>query len=114
MNQASRIEAAQERADRFYMTHGPCCAGCDWWYGLNSVVGECRRHAPVPAEQRVAMIGIQGHSLKAMAGHVMTPREHHCGDFKDEFDWSTLPPHYLRRIEFRAAASIGRAQDDQT
>lgn len=32
------------------------------------------------------------------AGHIMTPREHHCGDFKDEFDWSSLPRSYLALI----------------
>ena len=40
---------AQELADRWYVKHGPCCAGCDWWHQHNSLVGECRRSAPVPA-----------------------------------------------------------------
>lgn len=44
------------------------------------------------------MLGIHGTTYPLTAGHVMTPREHHCGDFKDEFDWSALPAHYLRRI----------------
>lgn len=89
---------AQELADRWYVKHGPCCAGCDWWHQHNSIVGECRRSAPVPAEQRVGMLGVHGTTYPLTAGHVMTPREHHCGDFKDDFDWSTLPAHYLRRI----------------
>ena len=25
---------------------------------------------------------------------------HVCGDFKDDFDWTTLMPHYLRKISF--------------
>ena len=32
------------------------------------------------------------------AGHFMTRREHVCGDFKDDFDWSLLPVAYLLRI----------------
>lgn len=88
----------QEFADRWYMAHGPCCAGCDWWHRYSSVIGECRRSAPVPGEQRIAMLGVSYTSMPLEAGHVMTPREHHCGEFKDEFDWATLPAHYLRRI----------------
>lgn len=89
---------AQELADRWYARHGPCCAGCDWWHQHNSIVGECHRSPPVPAGQRVGMLGVHGTTYPLTAGHVMTPREHHCGDFKDDFDWNTLPPHYLRRI----------------
>jgi hypothetical protein len=96
-----------EIIDRFYIEHGPCCAGCDWWAPFNSVAGECRRSAPVSGEQRIAMLGMRSPSRVSGAGHVMTLREHHCGDFKDEFDWSTLPPQYLSRIG--RAPSIGRS-----
>lgn len=92
------MASASENADRYYMAHGACCAGCDWWSQLNSVAGECRRTAPVPGEQRTAMLGMRNVSLPLVAGHVMTLREHHCGDFKDEFDWRTLSTAYLRRI----------------
>ena len=44
------------------------------------------------------MLGMSGCSLLLQAGHILTLRDHHCGDFKDEFDWSSLPKHYLRRI----------------
>ena len=37
-------------------------------------------------------------SLTLGAGHVLTPRDHHCGEFKDEFDWPSLPAHYLRSV----------------
>jgi hypothetical protein len=89
---------AQELADTFYVANGPCCAGCDWWHRLNSLAGECHRSAPVPGEQRVAMLGMQSVSLAPEAGHVMTKRDHHCGEFKDGFDWASLPAAYLRRI----------------
>lgn len=97
-----------EIIDRFYIEHGPCCAGCDWWAYTNSVAGECRRSAPVPGEQRIAMLGMRS-VLAPEAGHVMTLRDHHCGDFKDDFDWSALPPHYLRRIGHAAAIRNGGA-----
>ena len=98
----ARAARIQESADRFYAANGPCCAGCDWWHNASSIAGECRRSAPVPGEQRYAMLGLHGASLPLAAGHIMTPREHRCGDFKDEFDWSSLSPLYLRRIGRKA------------
>lgn len=68
------MAGSQEHIDRFYFAHGKCCAGCDWWRHINSVAGCCQR---MPAE-------------------VITTREHVCGEFKDEFDWSSLPPNYRR------------------
>lgn len=91
----------QETADKFYVTHGPCCAGCDWWHSASSVIGECHRSAPVSAEQRHRMVAPMWNTInfgKSEPGHLLTRREHRCGDFKDEFDWSTLPAYYLRRI----------------
>lgn len=99
----------QEIIDRFYAKNGPCCAGCDWWRHFNSLVGECTRSAPVSGAQRASMLDMHSTSLAPGAGHAFTRREHHCGDFKDEFDWDSLPEHYLRSIgrTVRAAAEIG-------
>jgi hypothetical protein len=44
------------------------------------------------------MLGIEGCSMPFRAGHVITPREHVCGEFRDEFDWSTLPLPYRKRV----------------
>lgn len=92
----------QEAADRFYAAHGPCCAGCDWWHHHSSVIGECRKSAPVSAQERYGIVEMPWTTFRIWratdAGHILTNREHHCGDFKDEFDWSSLPPHYLRKI----------------
>lgn len=93
----------QERLDRFYFENGPCCAGCDWWRALNSVAGECTRSAPVSGEQRFAMLGIHGASISLSAGQILTKLDHRCGDFKDDFDWPSLPLAYLRAIKFRPA-----------
>lgn len=98
------IEPVQQACDRFYAAHGPCCAGCDWWVHINSVLGECRRSAPVSAEERYSMANLDWHTFRLQkkdAGHILTNRDHHCGDFKDEFDWTTLPPAYLRRIGWK-------------
>jgi hypothetical protein len=93
---------SQEAADRFYVKQGPCCAGCDWWHHSTAVIGECRKSAPVAAAERHGMVVMDWTSWRLAgepkAGHILTNREHHCGDFKDEFDWSSLPPHYLRKI----------------
>jgi hypothetical protein len=92
-------DRTQEAVDRFYWTHGaPCCAGCDWWQHLNALVGKCRKSAPVSSKDRWAMMGITGSSLATGAGHVATLRDHSCGQFRDSFDWSSLPPAQQRRI----------------
>lgn len=88
----------QESIDAFYHATGPCCAGCDWWRHLNSMAGECTKSAPMPGGDRFAMIGVQGSSLNPGAGHAVTPRDHVCGEFKDDFDWRSLPMPYRRRI----------------
>ena len=80
----SRQDRTQAIVDAFHKAHGPCCAGCDWWQWHNSLVGECTMSAPVAGAERFAMIGIERSSLAPGAGHVMTPRQHVCGDFKDE------------------------------
>lgn len=101
------LSRAQQAADSFYMKHGPCCAGCDWWNHSNAVIGECRKSAPVSAQERYAMVRMDRTSWRLTlaeqeAGHILTNREHHCGDFKDSFDWVSLPPVYLRRIGWTA------------
>ena len=88
----------QEHIDTFYWMNGPCCAGCDWWRSSNSSVGECRASKPVPAAERWAMTGITNCSLNTGAGHIITLRDHRCGDFKDDFDWHSLPVTYLKRV----------------
>lgn len=79
MSEAER----QHVIDAFYAKHGPCCAGCDWWRHHNSMVGDCIRSAPVAGAERIAMLGIHGSSLQPSAGHVMTLRDHYCGEFRD-------------------------------
>ncbi len=73
----------QAMVDAFYKQYGPCCAGCDWWRWYNVMAGECIRTAPVSGAERFAMLGITGSSLPLEAGHIMTPREHVCGEFRD-------------------------------
>lgn len=94
----------QRCIDAFYMKHGPCCAGCDWWRAHNSVAGDCLASAPVSGAERIGMLGITGTSLPLSAGHVMTKRDHHCGSFVDSCDWQALPRTYLDRIGFRQPA----------
>lgn len=60
--------------------------------------GECTRSVPVSDSERWAMLEIEGCSLPPASGHIITRRDHLCGDFKDEFDWSTLPLPYLKRV----------------
>lgn len=79
-----REQRVQLCIDAFYKKHGPCCAGCDWWRWHNAVVGDCTRSAPVAGAERIALLGFTWTSMAPKAGHVMTLREHVCGEFKDE------------------------------
>lgn len=88
----------QEFLDQFYFSHGPCCAGCDWWHHHNSKAGDCFKSAPVSGAERFDMLGTHAVSMRLRAGHVITAREHVCGDFKDDFDWSTVPLPYRKRV----------------
>jgi len=78
------LERTQAIVDRFYAANGPCCAGCDWWRWHNSLVGECIRTVPTSGAERFAMLGATSYSLSPGAGHIMTMRDHVCGEFKDE------------------------------
>ena len=94
-----QAEAAwQEKVDTFYFRHGKCCAGCDWWHSLSSLVGECAMSKIVSGPERGDMLGITRSSLRLLAGHAVTPRDYVCGQFKDEFDWTSLPLPYRKRV----------------
>ena len=88
----------QELLDRFYFQHGQCCAGCDWWGAISSLVGECTKSKIVPGKERQNMLGIEWSSHRFKAGHAITNRSYKCGQFKDEFDWSSLPLPYRKRV----------------
>lgn len=90
----------QTLLDRFYWKNGPCCAGCDWWRSVNANSGECLKSKIVPGKERMSMLGISRISATIPAGHAITGRDHSCGLFEDKFDWTTLPPHYLRSIGY--------------
>lgn len=79
--------AMQRSIDAFYLKHGPCCAGCDHWRWYNSAVGDCTRSAPVSSAERFSMIGVHHASIDEGAGHIMTLRDHLCGDFIDSYEW---------------------------
>jgi hypothetical protein len=87
----------QEDVDRFYAERGPCCAGCDHWHWM-TVGGQCTKSAPMSGEQRAAMLDLHGFSCRIGAGHAITPAGHVCGDFRDTFDWASLPIAYVARI----------------
>ena len=99
----------QEWHDAFYMRHGPCCAGCDWWRSISGLIGDCTRSAPVSGAERMGMLDIAWSSLPIEAGHVITERAHVCGEFKDTFDWTSLPLPYRVRIGDRSLTRRARA-----
>lgn len=88
----------QQFVDAFYHQHGPCCAGCDWWKYHNSRVGDCTRSAPVDGQARWAMLGFERLTGDTPSGHIVTERDHKCGEFLDTFDWQSLPKPYREKI----------------
>jgi len=72
----------QDHIDAFADKHALCCAGCDFWRWINSVVGECVRHAPNPAHDAAAGLGIHGFSAGPVSS-MLVKRDHWCGDFVD-------------------------------
>ena len=84
--------------DSFYVKNGPCCAGCDHWRHVNSMVGECLRSAPVASGDRTGMLGISGSSPAPAAGHTTTRGDHRGAAFDAAFDGPLPPPYYLRSI----------------
>lgn len=96
------MDDRQQILDTYYWTHGPCCAGCDHWQSLNSIIGTCKQTPPsLPGADRAIMISIESASVAFPAGHAITKREHHCGGFADDFPWETLPLAYLKRVRFQ-------------
>lgn len=87
LDRPDQIERTQRAVDRFYHQYGKCCAGCDHWRWLNSSVGECTRTAPVSGEERMKMLGMRSLSQPAEPGHIVTRRDHVCGEFVDTYDW---------------------------
>ncbi len=104
----------QEVLDTFYHKQGPCCAGCDWWHSISALVGECHRSAMVSGHDRMLALGISQSSMALGAGHAITERQHVCGEFKDEFefDWTSLPLPYRRRLGALAEKTAIRALQD--
>lgn len=81
------VSATQKAVDNFYLKHGPCCAGCDHWRWFNSCAGECTRTVPVSGEERIKMLGMRSLSQPAEPGHIVTKRDHVCGEFIDTYEW---------------------------
>ncbi len=81
-----------DEADRFYLKHGPCCAGCDHWRALSTRIpsnGNCTKDAPGP---RIHLPpGWDWCSRWEMySEYPFTDHNHKCADFQDTFDWSKV------------------------
>lgn len=88
------VRSKQEKIDRaracikqFYEDNGPCCAGCDHWDPIGASIGECTRTAPVAGKDRISMLGWDNCTLPVDSGHIVTPREHRCGEFIETETW---------------------------
>lgn len=98
-NRRARFDAwYQEKLDRFYWSHGRCCAGCDHWLSEQGMTGQCMSAPPVSGLDVLRSMGITFSTYTPPPGQPYTAHDHVCGAFKDEFDWSTLDPEYRKRI----------------
>lgn len=91
-------ESYQEMCDQEYWTFGQCCAGCDHWMSDMARIGQCKAAGIVSGADVMRSQGISFSSLPYKPGFPWTDGHHHCGMFKDDFDWSTLDREYLERI----------------
>lgn len=91
----------QERCDSFYWKHGRCCAGCDHWASEQGYIGVCTDAPIMPGADVLRSCGIDWSSYVPPPGQPFTRHDHVCGAFKDDFDWSSLDPEYLKRIGAR-------------
>ena len=62
------------------------------------MVGSCTKAKIVSGQERADALGIESCSLRIKSGHPITSRDYVCGQFKDEFDWSTLPLPYRKQV----------------
>jgi len=88
----------QEQCDREYWTRGQCCAGCDHWQSSAGNTGQCAAAGIVSGADVLASMGVTFSSYMPPPGFPYTASDHHCGLFKDDFDWRSLDDDYLHRI----------------
>lgn len=81
----------QEVVDEYYLKSGPCCAGCDYWRWVTSLVGECVRFSPNQSHDAAAGLGMDNCTLPRSTTN-LTKRERLCGEFVDTFDWHKTKP----------------------
>lgn len=91
----------QMRADSFYMANGSCCSGCDHWRGMGGTIGECTNSKIISSKDRLRFLGWRNCTLDIGAGHAITRRDYVCGQFKDSFNWESLPVLYLKQIGYK-------------
>lgn len=88
----------QEHCDRTYWTRGQCCAGCDHWQSEMGNTGRCAGAGIFSGEDVARSLDWEWSSYTPEPGFPFTSADHHCGLFRDDFDWETLPAEYLERI----------------
>ena len=88
----------QEKCDQMYWASGKCCAGCDHWQSDMGNLGYCTAAGIVSGDQVMRSMGITFCSYTPPPGLPMTEAEFYCGEFRDDFDWSTLDREYLAKI----------------
>ena len=88
----------QEKCDRIYWQNGPCCAGCDHWRSSGGLFGDCTAGPIISGHDVARSMGWTWYTWTPPPGYPVTDHLHKCGLFKDDFDWQTLGPEYLRKI----------------
>ena len=89
----------QERCDSLYWSRGQCCAGCDHWQSEMGNTGQCQAGGILSGHD--VMMSITGGGFSSYTpspGYPYSTADHWCSLFKDDFDWSTLEPEYLRSV----------------
>lgn len=88
----------QKRCDSDYWKYGQRCSGCDFWASSEGYTGECQHAGIVSGQDVLRSMGITFSTLLPPPGYPYREASHWCANFKDDFDWSTLPSEYLHEI----------------
>jgi len=96
----------QELMDRYYWSHGPCCAGCDHWSSEGGYNGKCAAAGVMSGSDVLRSLGITFSTFIVEPGFPFTRHDFYCGKFRDDFDWASLPMEYLDAIGALSAGQI--------
>jgi len=89
----------QARCDADYWRFGKRCSGCDYWVSEQGYLGQCQQAGKLSGLDVLKSCGFEHYTGPIPApDYPFTRAWGACVNFKDDFDWSSLPQEYLVEI----------------